>query len=276
MCAMLSLPKKRLPNDIKLMKNDPIKGINAYFEDNDMYTWFFLIFGPDNSEYAGGEYIGKVMFDNGFPLTPPDFMMHTPNGRFEPGKKICLTTTKFHTDEWKPTWTIHGILNSFLSVMLEDKDDGISHIKRSAAERKVLATKSIEWNKKNMAPLYKKLKEEYLGSDKKFPEPESEDSSDSESSDSEEDNSKKKNISKKITKQKTTPVVQQKKNDGIPIAPPLILDNKPSKGNDNTLKTKTEISDKSMNKLLKKDEIHINMLKLMDKHKKLLNKSKNK
>jgi ubiquitin-conjugating enzyme E2 J2 len=159
----LSLHTKRIQGDIRLLSAQPLEGINVCYDDNNMLTWYFLISGSLNTDYVGGEYIGRIVFDTNYPKTAPEFYMETPNGRFEVGKKICLSNSKFHQSEWSMSWTIHAIVLAFVSIMYEDTDKGISHIVKSKEERKILATKSIEWNIKNMPRIYKKLKEDYLG-----------------------------------------------------------------------------------------------------------------
>jgi len=159
----MSYHKKRIQGDIRIIESQPLEGINICYDESNMLTWQFLIFGLKGTEYEGGEYIGKIVFDNKYPDTPPEFYMHTPNGRFDVDKKICLSNSKFHKDEWQLSWTIHAIILSFVSVMFEDKDKGVSHIVRSSEERQLLATRSIEWNTKHMSDIYKKLKEDYLG-----------------------------------------------------------------------------------------------------------------
>jgi len=165
----MSYHKKRIQGDIRIIETQPLEGINICYDESNILTWHFLIFGLKGTEYEGGEYIGKIVFDDKYPDTSPEFYMHTPNGRFDVDKKICLSNSKFHKDEWQMSWTIHAIILSFVSVMFEDKDKGVSHIVRSSEERKLLAARSIEWNIKHMTDIYKKLKEDYLGHPSHFP-----------------------------------------------------------------------------------------------------------
>lgn len=154
---------KRLRGDIAIIQKDPIPGINILFDETNILVWYFLVIGRQDSHYAGGEYIGKITFDERYPYTPPEFYMETPNGRFLVSKKICLSNSKFHMSEWKPTWTIHSIINAFVSVMYEDTDKGVSHIKMSQEERKKLASQSREWNVKHLPKVYEQLSINYLG-----------------------------------------------------------------------------------------------------------------
>ena len=155
--AITLICKKRLLGEMKLLKRDPHQYIDVAPDENDLLTWYFLIKGPDFSEYNGGYYIGKIMHNPEYPLKPPDFKMLTPNGRFDIDKKICLSNTGFHSNEWSAMWNINSILTGFLSIMLDDKEHGISHIHYGKHEREEFAKKSIEYNKINYSELVKRF-----------------------------------------------------------------------------------------------------------------------
>jgi ubiquitin-conjugating enzyme E2 J2 len=146
---------KRLAGDIKMLHKDPLEFIEARPDDKDFLTWYFLVKGPDFSDYKGGYYIGKIMHNPEYPFKPPDFMMLTPNGRFMDGHKICLSNSSYHSSEWSALWNIKSILTGFLSIMLDDVDNGISHIHSSKEERAYLAKTSIEYNKVHYSNIIK-------------------------------------------------------------------------------------------------------------------------
>ena len=137
---------KRLQGDAKILAKHPVDDLEAYQDEKDMLTWYFLLRGPEGTDYEGGLYIGKVIHSPEYPFKAPDFMMLTPNGRFEIGKKICMTNSGYHSESWSSMWNIRSILLGFLSIMSDDTTSGISHIKRSKAERKVFANDSVKYN----------------------------------------------------------------------------------------------------------------------------------
>lgn len=156
--------KKRLLGEMKLLKKDPLQYIDVAPDEKDLLTWHFLIKGPDSSEYSGGYFIGKIMHSPEYPLKPPDFMMLTPNGRFDTDKKICLSNSGYHSSEWSAMWNLPSILTGFLSIMLDDKEHGISHIHYGKSEREQFAKNSIEYNKINYLDLVKRFTR-FIGSD---------------------------------------------------------------------------------------------------------------
>lgn len=163
MASLTRICKKRLIGDLKMIKKDPIEGIDALPDEKDILTWYFLLKGPEDSHYKGGWYLGKIMHSPEYPFKPPDFMMLTPNGRFLTDRKICLSNTGYHSNEWSAMWNIKSIVLGFLSIMLDDREHGISHIKASAEERKTLAEQSVGFNKqfyKNIVKRFSNLIDE--------------------------------------------------------------------------------------------------------------------
>jgi len=140
---------KRLRNDLKTLKKNPCEFIHAIPDDKNVLVWYFLIIGPSDSHYKGGHYIGKIMHNKDYPQKPPDYMMFTPSGRYLINKKICITNSGYHSDQWSPAWSIIALLQGFLSIFLADTDSGISHIKQSKEEREIHASNSIPFNLEN-------------------------------------------------------------------------------------------------------------------------------
>ena len=148
---------KRMNGDAKLLKQHPIDNISAYQDKNNPLTWFFLLKGPVDTHYEGGHYLGKIIHSPEYPFKPPDFMMLTPNGRFEINVKICLTNSGYHSSEWSAMWNIRSIILGFLSIMTDDNTSGISHIKRTKTERQNLANNSDSYNQNNYTDIYTEL-----------------------------------------------------------------------------------------------------------------------
>jgi ubiquitin-protein ligase len=59
-----------------------------------------MIQGPKGSPYEGGCYHGKLRFPPEYPFKPPAIYMLTPNGRFKPNTKLCLSMSDFHPETW--------------------------------------------------------------------------------------------------------------------------------------------------------------------------------
>ncbi len=157
-----AITEKRLKNELKDLKKNKLEFAQAIQDETNKFIFYFLLAGdkedPKNKEktghYEGGYYIGKIMLPPNYPEKPGDFMMLTPNGRFDVGKKICLTNSGYHTEAWTPIWSIRNMILGFASIFYVDLDTGISHIKMSKTERRKLAKESIEFNMKNFREIF--------------------------------------------------------------------------------------------------------------------------
>jgi len=155
--AISRVTEKRLRNELKDLKKNKLEFAQAVQDESDNFLFYFLLRGDDDSDYKGGYYIGKIMLPHSFPENPGDFMMLTPNGRFTPDAKICLTNSAYHKENWTPSWTIKSMLIGFLSVFLSDAEHGISHIKESPAVRRKYAQKSVEFNLTKYNKIFKQF-----------------------------------------------------------------------------------------------------------------------
>lgn len=143
---MLPRTLKRITNEIKDLNKNTIDYIQAFPDDNNMLIFYFMLKGEKGSDYDGGYYIGQILLPEDYPMNPGDIMLLTPNGRFEPNHKICLTNTGFHASDWNPLWGIRTILLGIYSIWLTDTEHGISHIRESPKKRQQLAQESHNFN----------------------------------------------------------------------------------------------------------------------------------
>lgn len=90
--------------------------------------------GPQDSVYSTGLYHGRIKFPNNYPFAPPDIIFTTPSGRFDVGKKICLTVTGFHPESWQPAWSTRTILLALRHHMAID-DGAVGSIRSDEATR---------------------------------------------------------------------------------------------------------------------------------------------
>lgn len=132
---------KRITSEIQGFEKNPIQHIDVYVDESNMHNWYFLILGDKESDYNGGYYLGNLILSKDYPATPVDFIMLTPSGRFEIGRKICLTITGFHSDQWSTAWTIERALVAFSSIFVADVDEGLAHIKCSKEEKRTIRKK---------------------------------------------------------------------------------------------------------------------------------------
>ncbi|OCF32469.1 ubiquitin-conjugating enzyme E2 J2 [Kwoniella heveanensis BCC8398] len=130
------------------MQKSPPPFIWACPEEKNILDWHFIIRGPPDTPYAGGEYHGLIWFPSDYPFKPPDVKMFTPSGRFETGHKICMSMTSYHPSTWNAAWSVATILTGLLSFMLSDEITA-GAVRTTDEQKKLLAKQSHGFNISN-------------------------------------------------------------------------------------------------------------------------------
>jgi len=143
---MASKPStRRLKREFRDLEKDPSLDFAAYPLKDNLFEWHFTLKGAVDTEFEGGLYHGKIVFPSEYPFKPPNIIMLTPSGRFEVGKKICLSMTGFHPEQWQPSWNIRTICKALISMFEEKAKGAIAGIDVPKDQRRQLARKSRSW-----------------------------------------------------------------------------------------------------------------------------------
>ncbi len=114
--------------------------------EENIYEWHFTIRGPDETDFQGGVYHGRIMLPNDYPMKPPNFIFLTANGRFDTNRKICLNISGFHPESWQPCWSIRTVLLAIISYLPVPYDGSVGSVNYPSAERKKLAITSRDFS----------------------------------------------------------------------------------------------------------------------------------
>jgi len=109
---------------------------------DNLFEWHFTVRGPADTDYDGGVYHGRIVLPPDYPMKPPNIIVLTPNGRFEIGKKICLSISGHHPESWQPSWSIRTALLAIIGFMPTPSQGTIGSLDYPPEERKKLAKKS--------------------------------------------------------------------------------------------------------------------------------------
>lgn len=123
----------------------------APLEEN-LFEWHFTVRGPADTDFQGGVYHGRILVPAEYPMKPPDIIVLTPNGRFEVGKKICLSISGHHPETWQPSWSIRTALLAIIGFMPSPAQGTIGSLDYSPEERRTLARRSLSWSCPSCGP----------------------------------------------------------------------------------------------------------------------------
>jgi len=125
---------------------------------DNLFEWHFTVRGPADTDYDGGVYHGRIVLPPDYPMKPPNIIFLTPNGRFETGKKICLSISGHHPESWQPSWSIRTALLAIIGFMPTPSQGTIGSLDYPSDERKKLAKKSINFVCPDCGPICDLLK----------------------------------------------------------------------------------------------------------------------
>ena len=138
----------RLRKEYMSLQKTPIANIRACPLEENILEWHYVLEGAKGTVYENGWYHGTVSFPSEYPMKPPSIQMITPNGRFQPKTRLCLSISDFHPETWNPLWSVGTILVGLYSFMGEDSPTYGSIVTDIATKRKA-ANESLQFNCKN-------------------------------------------------------------------------------------------------------------------------------
>ncbi|CAO2647865.1 Nn.00g087870.m01.CDS01 [Neocucurbitaria sp. VM-36] len=136
---------KRLTKEYAAISKSPPPYIIAHPSEKNILEWHYILTGPPDTPYDGGQYWGTLMFPPDYPFAPPAIRMHTPSGRFQPSTRLCLSISDFHPKSFNPAWEVSTILTGLLSFMTSEEMTTGS-VRASEQERKLFAQRTRWWN----------------------------------------------------------------------------------------------------------------------------------
>lgn len=133
---------KRILQEVREMQNNGSDEFMSLPVQDNIFEWQFAIRGPQDTEFEGGIYHGRIQLPPEYPFRPPAFMLLTPNGRFETQTKICLSISQHHPEHWQPSWSVRTALVALIAFMPTKPDGALGSLDYTKEERRALAVKS--------------------------------------------------------------------------------------------------------------------------------------
>jgi ubiquitin-conjugating enzyme E2 J1 len=116
----------------------------APLEDN-LFEWHFTIRGPPGTAFDGGRYHGRITLPPEYPFKPPSIALLNASGRFEVGKKICLSVSAHHPEHWQPAWDVRTIITALIAFFPSKAEGALAGLDYPDGERRALAAASRGW-----------------------------------------------------------------------------------------------------------------------------------
>ncbi|XP_068609893.1 ubiquitin-conjugating enzyme E2 J1 [Brachionichthys hirsutus] len=135
---------KRLMKEAAELR-EPTEHYHAQPLEDNLFEWHFSVRGPPDSEFDEGVYHGRIVLPPEYPMKPPSIILLTPNGRFEVGKKICLSISGHHPESWQPSWSIRTALIAIIGFMPTKGEGAIGSLDYTPEERRALAKRSLDF-----------------------------------------------------------------------------------------------------------------------------------
>lgn len=116
-----------------MQKETPPNISAAPIDENDLYKWQAVIFGPADSVYAGGVFRLSIVFPADYPFKAPrvEFLTKIYHCNIM-NKSLCIDILK---NQWSPALTIDKVLLSIVSLLMDPNPK--DPLNREAAEKYV-------------------------------------------------------------------------------------------------------------------------------------------
>nr|CAG4636531.1 EOG090X0DZY [Eubosmina coregoni]SVE70072.1 EOG090X0DZY [Eubosmina coregoni] len=113
---------KRLQQELMSLMMSGDKGISAFPNGDDVFSWIGTIKGPQGTVYEGLIYKLSLNFPNGYPFTAPTVKFVTPcfHPNVDTHGNICLDILK---DKWSAMYDVRTILLSIQSLLGDPNND---------------------------------------------------------------------------------------------------------------------------------------------------------
>ena len=110
--------KQRLLRDFKALESNDNDAIMGSPQEDNLFKWDCVIFGPDNTPWEGGCFKLTMTFTEEYPRKPPN--VHIVSKVFHPNfyvdGRICLDILQ---TQWSPIFDVKAILLSIQSLLTD-------------------------------------------------------------------------------------------------------------------------------------------------------------
>ncbi|XP_021376910.1 probable ubiquitin-conjugating enzyme E2 7 [Mizuhopecten yessoensis] len=123
------------------LNKNPVEGFSAgLVDDDDIFKWEVMIYGPQDTPYEGGYFKAHLNFPKEYPQKPPKMIFMSPMWHPNIGEdgNVCISILHEPGDDkygyetaaerWLPVHTVETILLSVISMLADPNDESPANV----------------------------------------------------------------------------------------------------------------------------------------------------
>ncbi|XP_072311378.1 ubiquitin-conjugating enzyme E2G 1b [Eucyclogobius newberryi] len=131
------------------LNKNPVEGFSAgLVDDEDIYKWEVLIYGPQDTLYEGGVFKAALTFPKNYPLKPPKmkFVTEIWHPNVSKNGEVCISILhdpgedkygyEKPEERWLPVHTVETIMISVISMLADPNGDSPANVEAAKEWRK--------------------------------------------------------------------------------------------------------------------------------------------
>uniref|UniRef100_A0A3B4AR04 Ubiquitin-conjugating enzyme E2 G1 n=1 Tax=Periophthalmus magnuspinnatus TaxID=409849 RepID=A0A3B4AR04_9GOBI len=128
------------------LNKNPVEGFSAgLVDDDDIYKWEVLIYGPQDTLYEGGVFKASLNFPKNYPLKPPKMKFITEIWHPNVAKNGDVCISILHDpgedkygyekpeERWLPVHTVETIMISVISMLADPNGDSPANVEAAVS-----------------------------------------------------------------------------------------------------------------------------------------------
>ena len=113
---------KRLQSELMSLMMEPLPGVSAFPDGENLQSWKGTITGSEGGVYSNMSFTLNLKFPSDYPMSPPNVTFETPifHPNVDTAGNICLDILK---DKWSATYTVSTLLLSLQGLLDTPNND---------------------------------------------------------------------------------------------------------------------------------------------------------
>jgi len=150
--------RRRLLRDLRRLQNDPPLGVQGSPQEENIFMWDGVIFGPEDTPWEGATLRLELSFTEEYPNKPPTvkFLTKLFHPNVYTNGAICLDILQ---NQWSPIYDVAAILTSIQSLLTDPNPNSPANVEaaklyqenRREYDKKVESMVQLSWEEEEAA-----------------------------------------------------------------------------------------------------------------------------